>query len=273
MAGAEALGEIFRKKREDRGLSIEEAAERTYISSGVIRDMEAGAFGKVSPVYMKSFVKKYSDFLELDTEDVLARFRRISNDIPQKQFFVSEKEDVEKEKTGPLFPRIKGRERSQIILVSALSLILVLLVAVLGRVTVTALKSPPREVPVVAPSRSVVSRGSQDVIPREKLAAGRRKTAPPEVSPVTLTLTARDRVWVQVSSSETGKIFDGFLNKGDSRTWNSNEELTVWTGKANVLDFTVNGRVLGEIASGVVRNIKVSSEGVVLGDEWLVRFR
>ena len=65
-------------------------------------------------------------------------------------------------------------------------------------------------------------------------------------------------------------LFSGNLDKGDSRTWKSDGTLTVWSGRADKLDFTLNGRSIGVVAAGVVRNIEVSSEGVKIGDVWVV---
>ena len=100
--------------------------------------------------------------------------------------------------------------------------------------------------------------------------AARKET--PRKESVVLTLKARDEVWIQLKAGDK-KIFDGFLKNGDSKTWEADGPITVWTGKADKLDFIVNRRNVGVVAAGVVKNIKVSSEGVQVGDTWSARIR
>jgi S1-C subfamily serine protease len=83
-------------------------------------------------------------------------------------------------------------------------------------------------------------------------------------------LSAKGDVWVQVFSG--GKtVFAETMSPGSSKALDSDGTLTVWTGKGENLEFSVNGRDLGVVVEGVVRNIVVSKDGVKLGDKWLER--
>ena len=296
MSASESLGKIFLEKREKMNLTREDVSEKTYINIKVISDIESGFFDKLSSVYMKSFLKKYSDFLGLDANDVLKQYDGIARSIPEKRFSV-EKKLPEKEKILPKkemapkkekIPSKKEKRPSEagsvmiekkmhLVAIIALSIVFAVLLLILVNVVKKAFKSPPREVPVVyrsEPKGNITLKVNN--VPKEtNIKTSSKKDGKdnvPEKISVKLTLTARDRVWVQVASSSGGKIFDGFLNGGDSRTWEAGGTLTVWTGKANVLDFKVNGRDLGVVASGVVKNIQVSDKGVLVGDNWVTRF-
>ena len=291
MSASELLGKIFQEKRKRRSLEIEDVSGKTYINIGIIIDIESGVFDKLSPVYMRSFIKKYSNFLELNVEEMLKQYEGIVSGSSVKAFSTELKQPTkkkkatsresispEKEKKVSLFHSLTAKKKVQIISAVLLAVVFMALVVTLIRVTNKVLTSPPRVVPVVAPSKV-----SSSPVPAPKIVPNKIKRksifAKKEVkpiaanSPVTLILAARDRVWVQVASSSGGKIFDGFLKDGDSRTWKGTGTFTIWTGKANMLDFTVNGNDLGVVASGVVRNIKVSAEGVFVGDDWVIRFR
>jgi cytoskeleton protein RodZ len=282
MSDPVSLGRIFREKREKMDLSREDVAEKTYINMGVITDIEEGIFDKLSPVYMKSFIRKYSELLGLDEKDMLKKYEGISGKVPVKEFVVESESPAKEKKAeipeGPVPQDKKLRTLTAVILLG----VLVILTVIFINVTKKVLKSPPREVPVVAPSRPAASRREAEQVQAPKAVPEKtvRQVVTPKIetkSPaksgkVTLTLKARDRVWVQITSFSGDKIFDGFLNKGDSRTWESEDTLSVWTGKGSMLDFTVNGRDLGVIVPGVAKNIQISSEGVLIGNDWAVRF-
>lgn len=301
MSASESLGKMFQEKRKKLGLEREDVSAKTFINIAVISDIESGVFDKLSSVYMKSFIKKYSQFLGLDESETLKQYESVVLGVPVKSFSLQEK-PVKKEK-GDVLPKvipvkkekksapaasisvkkakkpsplrsIPMEKRLQIAAVTMLTLILVGLIVVFIKVTQKVLNSPPREVAVMADSRA------QSSIFQKSVKEGKSVSSDPKSmnssvknnGKITLALKATDRVWVQVASDEQGKLFDGFLNAGDSRTWQANGVITVWTGKASVLNFIVNGQELGVVATGVVRNIKVSAEGVLVGEDWFKRF-
>ncbi len=100
----------------------------------------------------------------------------------------------------------------------------------------------------------------------------RKKTVKPTIKPsVTLTLESRGEAWVKVMEGEN-TLFVGILRRGDKKTWKTVNAITVWTGRAEMLDFTVNRRKVGKIADGVIKNIKISKEGIAINGSWVTRF-
>ena len=286
MSDPVSLGRIFREKREKMDLSREDVAGKTYMNIGIITDIEDGIFDKLSPVYMKSFIRKYSEFLELDVKDMLKQYEGISGKVPVKEFVVESKRSVKEKKSEETeAEKVPVLQDKKLRMVMALILlgVLVILTVIFINVTKKVLKSPPREVPVVAPPRQAALRREAEpvkIVKAESEKAVKQVVAPKletkspvKSGSVTLTLKARDRVWVQITSLSGDKIFDGFLNAGDSRTWKSEDTLRVWTGKGSMLDFTVNGRDLGVVVPGVAKNIQISAEGVLIGNDWAVRFQ
>jgi cytoskeletal protein RodZ len=274
MSVSESLGNIFKERRKSKGIDREEVALKTYINAGVISDIEDGVFDKLSSVYMRSFIKKYSNFLGLDTDDILKRYDGIVKDAPVESFLGGK--EKKQEKAAPASGAAPARKNMQMLVAISLAVVFAALVLIFVNVVGKTFRSPPRKVAVVPASRGVSGRGEMKKLTKAPVihkAAAEKKANKQgaEGNIVALTLTARDRVWVQVAFSGD-KMFDGFLNGGDSRSWETKGTITVWTGKANMLDFTVNGRDLGTVASGVVRDIRVSGEGVSVGEKWVARF-
>ncbi|MFA6636976.1 MAG: RodZ domain-containing protein [Candidatus Omnitrophota bacterium] len=278
-----SLGKLFREKREKMDLSREDVSGKTYINIGVITDIEEGIFDKLSPVYMKSFIKKYSEFLGLDGNDMLKKYEGISGKVLVKEFVVESGPPAKEKKSEiPESPVPRGKKLRTVTAVILLGVLVILMVTLIN-VTKKVLMSPPRKVPVVAPTRPAAFRreaepvkiikAEPEKVVKQVVTSKTETKSPVKNGSVTLTLKARDRVWVQVTSLSGDKIFDGFLNSGDSRTWKSENTLRVWTGKGSMLDFTVNGRDLGVIVPGVAKNIQISSEGVLIDNDWAVQFQ
>lgn len=67
-----SFGQMLIAAREKRGLSIEDAAHETRIPAQRLRYLESGniaAFGSLT--YARSFLRQYSDFLEVDASSML----------------------------------------------------------------------------------------------------------------------------------------------------------------------------------------------------------
>ena len=70
------LGERLKDCRQKLGVSLSEAAEATNISVKYLAAIEAGEFNKLpGEVYTKSFLKVYTKFLGLDSDESLAVFQ------------------------------------------------------------------------------------------------------------------------------------------------------------------------------------------------------
>ena len=271
------IGDLFLQQRRKLNFTVEEVNRRTRIHVKVIRDIEDGALENVGAVYLKSFLKKYSDFLGLDTPDIMKRYDALSSTIPTREFSVKE---IKKERKKEAVPAEVKEKKLQMALVVFLSGVLVALFFVLLLVMKAVFTSPgediaaeriarvePREKPATAPA------ATEPAEPKTLASRIRSAVTPaPVTETVSLTLKARDEVWVQVRSGDR-RLFDGILTNGETRSWDSEETITVWTGKANMLDFTVNKREVGVVAAGVVRNIQVSAEGIRVGDNWVRRFK
>lgn len=66
------LGDILKKCREERKLSLKEIENATSIRMSYLQALEEGHLGKlISPIYAQGFIKKYAAFLEIDGEKLI----------------------------------------------------------------------------------------------------------------------------------------------------------------------------------------------------------
>ena len=78
-----AVGQQLRRAREERSLTIEEAAKTTRIRAHYLTAMEAGEFDKLpSTVQMRGFLRAYADYLNLDGDALVAALADEQNETP-----------------------------------------------------------------------------------------------------------------------------------------------------------------------------------------------
>jgi cytoskeletal protein RodZ len=72
------LGEIFKRKRQEKNLTLKEVESAISIRIHHLVAIEEGNFGKlISPIYAQGFIKKYALFLELDSEGLLRQYPHV----------------------------------------------------------------------------------------------------------------------------------------------------------------------------------------------------
>lgn len=76
------IGDALQERREDLGLDLDEVGAMLRIKPSYLAALEQGRLGDLpGPTYAIGFVRAYSDFLGLDTAQVLARFKAEASDV------------------------------------------------------------------------------------------------------------------------------------------------------------------------------------------------
>lgn len=71
------VGDILKKRRLEKNLTLEEVEKRTKIRKRFLQAIEESNYSLISSsTYLRGFIKNYSDFLNLPTQQILAIFRR-----------------------------------------------------------------------------------------------------------------------------------------------------------------------------------------------------
>ncbi len=100
------LSDILRKAREEKKLSLKEVSQVTKIRLNVLEAIEADNFEILPPVYMKSFIKEYINFLQIDYSQVKDKLEVIF-----KQIEKSSSAKHLKESTEPTFSITANRKK------------------------------------------------------------------------------------------------------------------------------------------------------------------
>lgn len=76
------VGQTLKEEREKRFYSLEEVEKATKIRKELLSALESDNFEKLPPpTFIQGFIKNYAQFLKIDSENLLAIFRREFSDV------------------------------------------------------------------------------------------------------------------------------------------------------------------------------------------------
>lgn len=146
------IGEKLKVAREEKGVSIKEAAEDLNMRVTQIENIEAGNLKSFKDVfYLKMFIRDYSKYLGLDEEQMLDEFNEFffekTSKIPIKEIEKASKEkkkeqEQEKKIVSPYTMEEKKKSKLIPIIVGC---IIALLIFLIGYIVVTEYINPDEE--------------------------------------------------------------------------------------------------------------------------------
>ncbi|MCL6448506.1 MAG: DUF4115 domain-containing protein [Armatimonadetes bacterium] len=251
------IGETFKQARKERGLSLEEIAEKTKIRRRYLEAIEEENFGLLpGRVYVKGFLRSYAKFLGLSPEPLVALYEeRYPGEQPAA---VAAEVPVRKEK------KVHSRGKPLIYVFLAAVLCLVAFGLYAWRAgTLSSQVSDDARAPGNADGRDFP--GPVYVPPD--------RPASPSVSPVLEDNTSsqgvnlvldvvQDSCWMRVVVDGETK-FEGELTARQARTFSGKERIKVKLGNAGAVQVQVNGRNLGYLGG---RGEVVNKEFVAASD-------
>ena len=262
----ETIGERLRKAREKAGFSVEDIAKKTKMSSRIVTALEEDqAVDRLSPVYVRSFLRMYARLVGLNESALLQEFAgqpQASDEdvaLPARM-----PEPSAAQPTAPQWAAWRPTKKQ----LSVAGMIAVVLLGLWGLVTVVKHLPAPKKhtaAKVQRPSATVapVPRPRPAPAPRPPAVSVTPVAAVPAGEPLKLQVTARERTWLRVIAD--GKvIFQNVLDKGKTEQWLAQESLSLWLANAGGVQLTLNGKPLG--APGrrgeVIKDLQVTRSGM-----------
>ena len=203
------LGEYLKREREKRQISLSKVAEETKIPTRYLQALERGEVELLpGEVYVKGFLRSYAQEIGLDDQEVLDRYRQLT----QKQT-----EQLQQQAAGQVSHKKKKKVswhlRYERAFVTALLLVL-LIVAILA-----AFIDREKETPT-PPPKPKVSRQEPEVSEPQS----------PPAAAAKIELFARDNCWVE-AYSQGERLFAVMMNPGDKKEIISRKDLALLLGK------------------------------------------
>ncbi len=257
-----SIGVILREARVAKQLSIEQVAKGTKIHPSVIRKIESDDFKSLPAVYVKSFLKIYSEYLGLEKADIMRRFESSEGPRVEK---ITPVVSVDKTKgygkevvlmacrRVVSFLTVLGRALKRMdfkpLLILLIAVFLVSGVIKLIKNSGKSAKKKPQAVVAVSPKAE-----SKKNLP----AAKAEKQAD-----ILLTIKSKSNTWLQVKSD--GKVlFQGVLAKGRAEGWAAKEKFELWIGDAGAVELEFNGKILEKIGrpGQTLKHVELTRSGV-----------
>lgn len=234
------IGEKLRQSRFQKGVSLEEVQRETKIQAKFVQAMEEDKFEQIlSPTYRKSFLEKYSQYLGLNPSSILKEYLGIYPEITRIKVDIEEESDKLRAMEKPLLPE-------KFLKVSAL-VVLVLVIAV--AIVSIMLKNQPK---TAATAKAIKVERPQET---------KKVLLVPANQLLRLTISTKDDAWLKIT--QDGKlIFQNTLKKGFTKKITASQKIEIWTGKAEAVFLSLNGKYLGSCGRGVVKDIVITHEGL-----------
>jgi len=92
-----SFGDFLKKKREEKGLSLEKLENLTKIKKTILDDLENERFEKLPPkIYIRGIISKYCQYIDLDAKEVLNNFDKYFYENRSDKFNVGKVNKVDK---------------------------------------------------------------------------------------------------------------------------------------------------------------------------------
>ena len=255
-----SIGKKLTEAREKKKITLEQAYGHTRIHPDVLKALEADEYENIlSPTYIRSFLKEYASFLGLDVNKIIEEYnktQKAKKTSPEPPSEKLQKLEIVKRLAKNAIPALKWVA------------IIVLAVVVLRGVSKFAQNIKQKQLAKQAkvtqvktrPAVETTKKGTVSKKPQAQEAPSKAVVIPKGEKLILVIDTTSD-VWLRLKVD--GKIiFENILKKGASESWKAEEDFTIWTGRAEDLQLTLNGNYIGTAGKGVVKNLVIDRKGI-----------
>lgn len=266
------IGASLKDARTKKSVSLDDVHAKIKIHPRVLQLLEEDKFDKLpSPLFAKSFLKSYADFLELNTDSLLEIYDREKQKEPDQVLFLRPADPTAKHKANA---KIETRRIAGIVL-AILALVLFLSGIPQKTIGAWAMKmKPAKSATTKAIKKEKEKKDEAALLPKVQPEAESRGEAEwlnsvklknfPQIAkktPLDLEIRALDAVWVHVTG-DGAILFQGILKKGVSGKYTAKDMIEVWTGNAANMSLSLNKTSLGSPGKGFVKKMQISRDGI-----------
>ncbi len=240
------VGATLRNRREEKGITLEEAQENTFILKRYLEAIEEEKWNELpGEAYTIGYLRVYSSFLGLDPEPIIASFKeRERNEKKVHQNF------QKKPKSGTINSRKIRTVRiflfTCVIAAAALGITLILYNS-------TTISDQSTTIEAQQAGNNIASTESTET---EEETLLEESPPPPEPQTLSITLLPEDLAWIEVES-EGKTVFRGILIPGKKYLLRSSTPITVVGREGNrvkIIDQFGNQGYLSESAGEFARS-------------------
>jgi cytoskeleton protein RodZ len=221
--GRVLAGEILKKKREELGISVQEAASALKIRKDYLSFIEDGTFEKLPvPVYTVGYIRAYAKYLGVDSEPIVEFYNK---HLAQPESATIMPIAFSRKKVPAIYPIVAG--------------LLVLSAAVIFFFHFERKGDHKAGLPITESESP-----AQRALPAGALHEAAPPAMPPETREHSLQITAKETTWLSIKFSN-GKTDEALLRPGDSKSWTFSGRATLKLGNAGGVGIQFDRKDLG----------------------------
>jgi cytoskeletal protein RodZ len=254
----ESIGEKLRKARVKKKLSVAQVSKASKIHSKVINNIEDDLWENFSsPLYARSFLKKYAEFLNLDSGELVKKYDSL---------YYKPSDFHSKPATTQTY--IVNHHRLvftlKIVIASIFALTSIFFIqSAIRKVLASRLWRTQKQIQQQPKAKKEVAditqKSSQQNLPPSLFPI-------PQGQPLQLTITAKKNSWLQVTS-DGEIIYQGIMTSSNKKSWKADSYFELWIGNAGNLKFSLNGQEIIIKDAGMMKGVRIDREGVKLPGE------
>lgn len=231
----DTIGKLLREQREDRNLTLDNAADATKIRKIYLKAMEEDDF-KALPgdVFAKGMLRTYGNYLGLDGKKLVEEYKKINMGIPEEEAVAESirEADAKKVKVVPGFKSnvdigAGGKEHTKKYMVYFIGAVIVLLLAT--AVYYLFLHKDTDKADMAATSQNSA------VQVEDKAEKFKPDT-------VVLKVKASGDCWMEVKNARGKILYSGIMHKNDSKKFEDKQKISVIYGARQNVSVNVNNR-------------------------------
>jgi cytoskeletal protein RodZ len=287
----QTIGHMLKKTRESKSLTVDQVNKKTRIHADVLVALEEGSCDQIlSYTYVKSFLKKYCDFLGLNPAEILqgypvARQEKMSDrPVHPKPVEVNRTEPVSPDKKPVVAvsrQEVEAARRDQayglrpetivkFIYVATSVILAVLLIFAVGfigkKIAGAFNKKKPKIVYTIknksaAPKKKAAAKPAP--APQKTAAAVKDETskeAAAKSAPITVSIKTKRSVLVKVKNDGV-LIMERVLPKGAHESFKAQEKIDLYVARAEAVEVSLNGNLLASPGKGI-KNLEITRKGM-----------
>lgn len=250
------LGDKLRDARQRKNLTLTQAQRQTRIHSTVLKALEDGKCDSIlNPTYVKSFLRKYCDFLGLDTNQVLNEYRKLHPETESRIATKLPEPEASSSRLSKMVPVIR------LFVVGAIALVAI---ALAGGKVASYFKKPAAPKPVTV---SKAKRPAAQVKPsgktQQKPSTPKKNTevAIPKNVQLKLLLKVNRNVFIKMRTDGV-LLFERVLTQGTAEMFTADNVINIYAARGEFIELMLNGKALGSPGRGVLENIEITRTGI-----------
>ena len=260
ISSAISVGKRLREAREKKSLTIEQVQKETKIHSTVLIGLEEGSpSDTLTNTYIRSFLKKYAQFLGINSVELLKEYFPLHAESPAPSAPIQENGLSKESQVSPKIIYMTG-------LVVAAIISLALFIFIAGKVSSAIKKARPvqKSNSLAAKAKKIPSSGSAKAVQRKKPAvntASRTKELVPKNTPLILEIKVKKAVLVKLKKDGI-LFFYRVLPAGLIEKTTANRSIELDIAKAPSVELTLNGRPIILRGQNVITGLEITRKGV-----------